>query len=72
MVLLLKDPDEEGAFGKTHAASVKDIDRRAGPILSTFKGDSDQESKITLLQKMLKEKDATIIQLRDEIALMKV
>ena len=69
MVLLLKDPDEEGAFGKTHAASVRDIDRRAGPILSTFKGDSDPESKIISLQKMLKEKDATIVQLRDEIAL---
>ena len=72
MVLLLKGPDEEGASGRTHAASVRDIDRRAGTILTTFNGDSDLEGKITSLQKMLKERDATILQLRDEIAGMKV
>lgn len=70
--MLLKDPNEEGAFGRTHAASVRDIERRAGTILTTFKGDSDLESKISSLQKMLKEKDATIVQLQDEIAMMKV
>ena len=71
--MLLKDPDEEGALGRTHATSVRDIDRRAGTIiLTTFKGDSDPEGKITSLQKMLKERDATILQLRDEIAGKKV
>ena len=71
---MLKDPNEEGAFGRTHAASIRDVDRRAGPgtILTTFKRDSDQESKIISLQKMLKERDSTIVQLRDEIAVMKV
>ena len=69
---MLKSPDEEGTFGRTHAASVRDIDRRAGPILTTFKGDSDPEGKITSLQKMLKERDTTILQLRNEIAGMKV
>lgn len=71
-MLLLKDPDEEGAFGRTHAASVRDVDKRAGTILTKFKGDSDLDSKIASLQKMLKERDATILQLRDEIAVMKV
>ena len=63
---MLKGPD---AFGRTHAASVRDTDRRAGTIK---KGDSDPEGKITSLQKMLQERDATILQLRDEIAGMKV
>lgn len=72
LVLLLKDTDEEGAFGRTHAASIREVDRRVGTILTTFKGDTDLESKITSLQKMLKERDATIVQLRDEIAVMKV
>ena len=72
MVLLLKDPNEEGSFGRTHAASVRDVDRRPGTILTTFKRDSELESKITSLQKMLKERDATIVQLRDGIAVMKV
>ena len=72
MVLLLKDPDKKGKFGRTHAASVMDIDRRAGTVLSKSKSDSDQEGKITSLQKMLKERDATILQLMDEIAGMKV
>ena len=67
MVSLLKDPDEE-----TSGTTVRDIDRKAGTILSTFKGDSDPEEKITSLQKMLTERDATILQLRDEIAGMKV
>lgn len=71
-MLLLKDPDEEGALGRTHAASVRDVDRRAGSILTTFKRDSDLDNKIASLQKMLKERDATILQLRDEIAVMKV
>ena len=71
-MLLLKDPEEKGVFGRTHAASVRDVHRRAGTILTTFKGDSDLESKLTSLQKVLKERDATIVKLRDEIALMKV
>ena len=48
------------------------VDRRAGTRLTTFKGDSDLESKITSLQKMLKERDATIVQLRDEIAVINI
>ena len=69
MVSLLKDPNEEETFGTT----VRDIDRKSGTIiLSTVKRDSDPEEKITSLEKMLKERDATILQLRDEIAGMKV
>ena len=72
MVLLFKDrhSDGETVFEKARVASI--LDRRQGTVLSMFKPDSDLESKITSLQKMLKEKDATIVQLRGEITAMKV
>ena len=70
MMLLYKDPDGGTVFEKSHAASS--LDGKAGTIMSTFKADSDLENKITSLQKKLKEKDDTIVQLKSEIVMMKV
>ena len=70
MVLLYKDPDGETVFEKSHVGSS--MDRKAGMKVTTFKADSDPESKVTSLQRMLKEKDETIVQLRDEIETIKV
>ena len=70
MMLLYKDPDGETIFEKSHATSS--LDGKAGTILSTLKAGSDLENKITSLQKKLKEKDDTIVQLKSEIVMMKV
>ena len=72
MVLLFKDrcTDGETVFEKARVASI--LDRRQGAVLSTFKPDSDLKSKNTSLQKMLKEKDDMIVQLKGEITAMKV
>ena len=70
MVLLYKDPKGESVFEKSHVGSS--LDGKAGTKVTTFKADSDLESKVSSLQRMLKERDDTIIQLRDEIAVMKV
>ena len=70
MVLLYKDPVGESVFEKSRIGSS--LDGKAGTKVTTFKADSDPESKVSSLQRMLKERDDTIIQLRDEIAVMKV
>ena len=72
MVLLYKDPVGKSVFEKSRIGSS--LDRKAGTKVTTFidKADSDPESKVSSLQRMLKERDDTIIQLRDEIAVMKV
>ena len=36
------------------------MDGKAGTKVTTFKADSDLESKVTYLQRMLKERDDTI------------
>lgn len=70
MVLLYKDPDGDSVFEKSHHGSS--MDRKTGTKVTTFKADSDPESKVTSLQRMLKERDDTIVQLRDQIETMKV
>ena len=70
MVLLYKDPNGESVFEKSRVGSS--LDGKAGTKVTTFKGDFDLESKVSSLQRMLKERDDTIIQLKDEIAVMKV
>ena len=70
MVLLYKDPNGESVFEKSHVGSS--MDGKAGTKVTTFKADSDLESKVTSLQRMLKERDETIVQLRGEIETMKV
>ena len=70
MVLLYKDPDGESVFEKSHVGSS--MDGKAGTKVTTFKADSDLESKVTSLQRMLKERDEKIVQLRGEIETVKV
>ena len=70
MVLLYKDPDGETVFEKSHIGSS--LDGKAGTKVTTFKADSDLESKVTSLQRILKEKDDKIVQLNSEIETMKV
>ena len=70
MVLLYKDPDGDSVLEKSCRESS--MDGKAGTKVTTFKADSDLESKVTSLQRMLKERDDTIVQLRDQIEMMKV
>jgi hypothetical protein len=70
MVLLYKDPDGASVFEKSRVGSS--VDGKAGTKVTTFKADSNLESKVTSLQRMLKERDDTIVQLRYEIDTMKV
>ena len=70
MVLLYKDPKGESVMEKTNTAGS--LDGKAATKLSTTKTDSDLETKITSLQKLLKERDDTINKLEHEITLLKV
>ena len=70
MMLVYKDPDGETVFEKSHAGTS--LDKQAKQALSTFTTDSDLMSKVTSLQKLLKERDDKIAKLEIEITTMKV
>ena len=65
MVLLYKNPNGDSALEKSR--HVSSMDGKAGTKVTTFKADSDLESKVTSLQRMLKKRDDTIVHLRDQI-----
>ena len=69
MVLLYKDPDGESVMGKSN--TVGSLEGK-GTKLSTTKEDTDLESKVTSLQKVVKEQEDTIIELRRELRMVKV
>ena len=70
MMLVYKDPDGETVFEKSHGGTS--LDKQAKQALSTFTIDSDLMSKVTSLQKLLKERDDKIAKLEIEITTMKV
>ena len=66
MVLLYKDPDGESVMGKTNSVEGR------GTKLSTSKEDTDLKGKVTSLQKVVKEQEDTISELRRELRMKKV
>ena len=70
MMLVYKDPDGETAFEKSHTGTS--LDKQARKVLSTSATDTDLMSKVTTLQKLLKERDDKIAKLETEITMMKV
>lgn len=70
MVLLHKDPDGESVRETNTPCS---LDSKTSTRLATIKkAESDLESKVTSLEKIIKERDDTIIELKSEIIKLKV
>lgn len=70
MVLLYNDPD--GSSIKEMSNARCSLDVRTATNFSTTKTEHDLEGKVTRLQKLLKEKEDTILKLKNELAMKKV